>query len=107
MLTFDDLESVFSASTFAQHYGFTRAHAKDLADKACDLLEAGAFDDAAVMFEGLVVMNHHDPGNWTSLGIAYAEAHRIADARAALQTALRLQPGQPIATKYLGKIQGR
>lgn len=107
MISYDDIQSVFSTRTFAQHYGFTRDQAKELADRACELLDAGAFEEAAVMFQGLVVINHKDPGNWASLGIAYAEAGKKEDAKKVLETALRLQPGHAIATKYLARIQGR
>lgn len=105
MLSLDDFSTVFGGRTFAQHFGFTREQAKDLADKACDLLDAGAADQAATLFEGLVVMNHRDAGNWCSLGIAYLEAGRTEDARAALETALRLQPGHAVAGKYLTRAK--
>ncbi|GMU58632.1 MAG: hypothetical protein AMXMBFR34_03950 [Myxococcaceae bacterium] len=104
MISYDDIQSVFSSKTFAQHYGFARDQAKELADRACELLDAGAFDAAATMFEGLVVMNHRDPGNWASLGIAYAEAGRKADAKQVLETALRLMPDHAIAKKYLARV---
>jgi len=107
MISYDDIQSVFSTSTFAQHFGLSRDHAREFSDRACELLDAGAFDEAAVMFQGLVVMNHKDPGNWVSLGIAYAEAGRQAEARGALQTALKLRPGHAIAEKYLARISVR
>lgn len=107
MLSYDDFQSVFGSGTFAQHYGFTRDHAKELATKGSELLDAGAAEEAVAIFQGLVVMNHKDPGNWVSLGIAYAEAQRAGDARSALETALRLHAGHPVATKYLARLQER
>lgn len=105
MLSLDDFSSLFAGRTFAQHFGFTREDAKELADKACDLLDAGAADEAVTLFEGLVMMNHEDAGNWCSLGIAYLEAGRKDDARAALETALRIQPAHAVAAKYLARAK--
>jgi Flp pilus assembly protein TadD len=105
MLSFDDFSSLFAGRTFAQLYGFTRDHARELAGKGCDLLEAGAPDQAVTVFEGLVVINHQDSGNWCSLGVAYLEAGRAQDARAALETALRLQPANGVAAKHLARAK--
>lgn len=105
MLSLDDFTSLFAGRTFAQHFGFTREDAKELADKACDLLDAGAADEAVTLFEGLVTMNHEDAGNWCSLGIAYLEAGRKDDARSALETALRIQPAHAVAAKYLARAK--
>jgi Flp pilus assembly protein TadD len=104
MISYDDIQSVFSSATFAQHFGLSREQAKELSSRACDLLDAGAFEEAAVMFEGLVVMNHRDPGNWVRLGIAYTEAQRKEEAKQVLETALRLQPDHAIAKKYLARV---
>lgn len=105
MLSLDDFSSLLAGRTFAEHFGFSREEAKALADQACDLLDAGAYEQAVTLFEGLVAMNHQDAGNWCSLGIAYLEAGRKDDARGALETALRIQPAHAVAAKHLARAR--
>lgn len=105
MLALNDFRNLFDGGTLAQQSGVSRAQAGEIAERACELLDAGAAADAVNIFQGLVILNHKDAGNWCSLGIACLEAGRVEDAKTALETALELQPDFPTAKKYLARLR--
>ncbi|MBI5482686.1 MAG: tetratricopeptide repeat protein [Deltaproteobacteria bacterium] len=103
MFNRNEIEATFGGRTLAQMIGITGVDAVNIAEKGCDLLEAGAFDEAQHVFEGLVVLNPRDGATWASLGVVYEKQGRAADAKSAWATSLELDPSNKLARERLAQ----
>lgn len=92
-------------TTLAQEFGFTADQAEAITSKAFDLLESGEFDGAAVIFEGLLVLNPLDAGVHAALGTVRHEQGKLGDAEAAYSEALRLDAKTPLALVNRGELR--
>ncbi len=103
MINRTDIESLFGGRTFAQMMGISGSDAVKIAEQGCDLLEAGAYDEAQHVFEGLVVLNPRDGATWASLGVVYEKQGRAADAKSAWATSLEMDPSNRLARERLAQ----
>ncbi len=91
--------------TWAQLEGFTAAEAREIAERACALAEAGRLDESRRLFEGLVEMNPYDSSNWSALGTVYQRLDLEAEAREAYDNALVLDERNPVAYGNRGELR--
>ena len=92
-------------TTLAQEFGFTADQAQAITAKAFDLLEAGDLDGAIVIFDGLLVLNPEDASIHAALGSVLHEQGKLAEAEAAYDTALQLDPNAPLARVNRGELR--
>ncbi|PYR92562.1 MAG: hypothetical protein DMF84_13775 [Acidobacteria bacterium] len=78
--------------------------AKPLQDLGLALAMMGRYPEAILNLERAVLLDPADPGGQLNLAVAYAEAGRIADARARAQEALRLKPDYAKARQFLAAL---
>jgi len=78
--------------------------AKPLQDLGLALAMMGRYPEAILNLERAVLLGPADPGGQLNLAVAYAEAGRIADARARAQEALRLKPDYAKARQFLAAL---
>lgn len=63
------------------------------------------FERAASLFRRSVELSPHDAGHWSALGIALARSEATrGEARAALETALRIDPEHRAASRWLDRL---
>jgi hypothetical protein len=79
---------------------------KQVAEKSVKLAVAGRWDEAVILNRELIDQVGGDVETFNRLGKALSEVGAIGEARGAYQDALRAQPGNPIATRNLGKLAG-
>lgn len=91
--------------TLAQEFGFTADQAQAITSQAFDLLEAGDLDGAAVIFNGLLVLNPNDAGVQAALGSIFHQQGKLPEARAAYDTALRLDGDTMLARVNRGELR--
>lgn len=92
-------------TTIAQQIGFTADQAQAITSQAFDLLEAGDLDGAAVIFNGLLVLNPNDAGVQAALGSIFHQQGKLTEARAAYDTALRLDGETMLARVNRGELR--
>lgn len=91
--------------TLAQLTGITAEQADVIANMGCDLANSGRFDDARVVFEGMVTLNPHDAAAQAALGTVYQKLGRTDDALAAYDACLKLDPKHPVALANRGELK--
>jgi len=72
---------------------------------AIEALRGGDYAQAASLLEGLVAAQPDDSRAWNNLGIAYKRLGRIADAIAAVEKALSLEPGNDSTRRNLAALR--
>ena len=77
---------------------------KQTADQSVKLAVAGRWNEAVTLNRELLDRIGRDLETYNRLGKALTELGRISEAREAYQEALRIQPGNPIATRNLNKL---
>jgi protein O-GlcNAc transferase len=92
-------------TTLAQFIGITSSQAQAISGRGFDLLEAGDLDGAAVVFNGLLVLNPHDAGVQAALGSVFHEQGKLAEALAAYATALGLDGNTVLARVNRGELR--
>ena len=70
-----------------------------------DHLRAERYQPALEAFQALTAAAPQLPGPWTNLGLAYAAVGKEAEAFAALEQALSIQPNHPVAANQLAILQ--
>ncbi len=86
-----------SARTLAEEVGLTAEEADRIAQVGLDLIDSGQFEEAAAVFEGLLVLNPHDPFAHSALGVTLQERGDDRSAEAAFTQALEGTPKMPMA----------
>lgn len=90
--------------TPAQEFGFTASQAEALLEHACDLVDAGDLQAAAVTLSGLVALNPLDASLRAALGSVLHQQGKLHEASAAYDEALRLHPGAALARVNRGEL---
>ncbi len=104
------LEVIASQSngpTLAEQMGLTLQQARDMAERGCEFAADGQLEEAAQIFEGLLLMNPKDSANWAALGTVYQKAKQLADAEFAYEKCLALDQDNVIALTNLGELKVR
>lgn len=78
---------------------------KDMSDLGHELLTLGKFNEAKVVFEGLLLANPADSFALTMLGTVHLAQHELEKALEAFNRALTLDPQDVAALVYRGEIR--
>jgi Flp pilus assembly protein TadD len=90
--------------TWAEVEGMTFEEAKAIAQVGCDLAAAGRYEEARVLFEGLVAGNPKDAASRAALGTVYQKLGRLQDAITEYSAALERDPRNPVALVNRGEL---
>jgi len=90
--------------TWAEVEGMTFEEAKAIAQVGCELAAAGRYEEARVLFEGLVAGNPKDSASRAALGTVYQKLGRLQDAITEYSAALERDPQNPVALVNRGEL---
>jgi Flp pilus assembly protein TadD len=90
--------------TWAEVEGMTFEEAKAIAQVGCELAAAGRYEEARVLFEGLVAGNPKDSASRAALGTVYQKLGRLQDAITVYSAALERDPRNPVALVNRGEL---
>jgi tetratricopeptide (TPR) repeat protein len=90
--------------TWAEVEGMTFEEAKAIAQVGCDLAAAGRYEEARILFEGLVEGNPKDAASRAALGTVYQKLGRLQDAITEYSAALERDPRNPVALVNRGEL---
>jgi Flp pilus assembly protein TadD len=90
--------------TWAEVEGMTFEEAKAIAQVGCELAAAGRYEEARILFEGLVEGNPKDTASRAALGTVYQKLGRLQDAIAEYSAALERDPHNPVALVNRGEL---
>ena len=90
--------------TWAEVEGMTFEEAKAIAQVGCDLAAAGRYEEARILFEGLVEGNPKDAASRAALGTVYQKLGRLQDAITEYSAALERDPHNPVALVNRGEL---
>ncbi len=90
--------------TWAEVEGMTFEEAKAIAQVGCDLAAAGRYEEARVLFEGLVAGNPKDTASRAALGTVYQKLGRLEEAIAEYSAALEGDASNPVALVNRGEL---
>ena len=90
--------------TWAEVEGMTFEEAKAIAQVGCELAATGRFEEARILFEGLVEGNPKDAASRAALGTVYQKLGRLQDAITEYSAALDRDPGNPVALVNRGEL---
>ncbi|PTL78586.1 tetratricopeptide repeat protein [Vitiosangium sp. GDMCC 1.1324] len=90
--------------TWAEVDGMTFEEAKAIAQVGCDLAAAGRYEEARILFEGLVEGNPKDSASRAALGTVYQKLGRLEEAITEYSAALERDPGNPVALVNRGEL---
>jgi Flp pilus assembly protein TadD len=90
--------------TWAEVEGMTFQEAKAIAQVGCDLAAAGRYEEARILFEGLVEGNPKDAASRAALGTVYQRLGRQQDALTEYSAALERDPHNPVALANRGEL---
>ena len=91
-------------ATWAEVEGMTFEEAKAIAQVGCDLAAAGRYEEARILFEGLVEGNPKDSASRAALGTVYQKLGRLEDAVTEYSAALERDPANPVALVNRGEL---
>ncbi len=91
-------------ATWAEVEGMTFEQAKAIAQVGCDLAAAGRYEEARILFEGLVAGNPKDAASRAALGTVFQKLGRQQDALTEYSAALEHDPRNPVALVNRGEI---
>ena len=91
-------------ATWAEVEGMTFEEAKAIAQVGCELAAAGRYEEARVLFEGLVAGNPKDSASRAALGTVYQKLGRLQDAITEYSAALERDPRNPVALVNRGEL---
>ncbi|HZH16392.1 MAG TPA: tetratricopeptide repeat protein [Archangium sp.] len=90
--------------TWSEVEGMTFEEAKAIAQVGCDLAAAGRYEEARILFEGLVEGNPKDSASRAALGTVYQKLGRLEDAVSEYSAALARDPSNPVALVNRGEL---
>ncbi|MFY0570698.1 tetratricopeptide repeat protein [Archangium lansingense] len=90
--------------TWSEVEGMTFEEAKAIAQVGCDLAAAGRYEEARILFEGLVEGNPKDSASRAALGTVYQKLGRLEDAVTEYCAALERDPSNPVALVNRGEL---
>jgi Flp pilus assembly protein TadD len=90
--------------TWAEVEGMTAEEAREIARVGCELSAAGRYEEARILFEGLVEGNPKDAASRAALGTVYQNLGRAEEALEEYSEALELDPDQPVALVNRGEL---
>jgi Flp pilus assembly protein TadD len=90
--------------TWAEVEGMTFEEAKAIAQVGCELAAAGRYEEARVLFEGLVAGNPKDSASRAALGTVYQKLGRLEDAIKEYSAAIDRDPRNPVALVNRGEL---
>ena len=82
----------------------TFEQAKSIAQVGCELAAAGRYEEARILFEGLVEGNPKDTASRAALGTVYQKLGRVQQALAEYTAALEGDPRNPVALASRGEL---
>jgi len=91
-------------ATWAEVEGMTFEEAKAIAQVGCDLAGAGRYEEARILFEGLVEGNPRDSASRAALGTVYQKLGRLPEAVTEYSAALERDPANPVALVNRGEL---
>lgn len=91
-------------ATWAEVEGMSFEQAKAIAQVGCELAAAGRYEEARVLFEGLVAGNPKDSASRAALGTVYQKLGRVQEAIAEYNAALERDPHNPVALANRGEL---
>jgi Flp pilus assembly protein TadD len=91
-------------ATWAEVEGMTFEEAKAIAQVGCELAAAGRYEEARILFEGLVEGNPKDAASRAALGTVYQKLGRLQDALTEYNAALERDPRNPVALVNRGEL---
>lgn len=91
-------------ATWAEVEGMTFEEAKAIAQVGCELAAAGRFEEARILFEGLVAGNPKDTASRAALGTVYQKLGRLQEAITEYSAALARDPSNPVALVNRGEL---
>ncbi|MCX2726503.1 tetratricopeptide repeat protein [Thermomicrobium sp. 4228-Ro] len=92
-------------SALANQGGHERRLLRRLTQAAKQAAFQGNWQRAVELNQKITELAPRDVAAWNRLGHAYAELGRVADARAAYQRALEIEPGNPIAQRNVARLE--
>lgn len=92
-------------TTFAQEFGFTADQARAVAEKGFDLVDAGDFEGALAIFDGLLVINPADGSMHAARGSVFHQKGDLEEAEAAYDKAIELDPKAVLARVNRGELR--
>jgi Flp pilus assembly protein TadD len=90
--------------TWAEVEGMTFEQAKSIAQVGCELAAAGRYEEARILFEGLVEGNPKDSASRAALGTVYQKLGRVQEALTEYSAALEREPRNPVALVNRGEL---
>ena len=91
-------------ATWAEVEGMTFEEAKAIAQVGCELAAAGRYEEARILFEGLVAGNPKDAASRAALGTVYQKLGRLQEAITEYSAALERDPRNPVALVNRGEL---
>jgi Flp pilus assembly protein TadD len=91
-------------ATWAEVEGMTFEEAKAIAQVGCELAAAGRYEEARILFEGLVEGNPKDAASRAALGTVYQKLGRLQEALTEYSAALERDPRNPVALVNRGEL---
>jgi predicted Zn-dependent protease len=82
-------------STLAEAMGITAEMGRFVADLAARELDAGRYEEAHAILEGLAITNPKDPAAWCLLALCERRRRRLLPARLCAEAAWKLAPEDP------------
>lgn len=92
-------------TTLAQQFGFTADQARAVAEKGFDLVDAGDFEGALVIFDGLLVLNPEDGSMHAARGSVFHQKGDLKAAEAAYDKAIEIDPKAVLARVNRGELR--
>jgi Flp pilus assembly protein TadD len=89
----------------SREFGFTADQTSAMVSQAFDLIDADDLDGAAVVFEGLLVLNPNDGRIQAALGSVFHQQGKLSEAMAAYDAALNLDADAVLARVNRGELR--
>ena len=92
-------------TSLAQFIGITADQSTAVVSQAFDLLEAGDLEGAAVLFNGMVLLDPNDASIQAALGAVFHQQGKLSEALAAYDSALAMDSDTVLARVNRGELR--